>query len=222
VNLFYAVEVAAAHDVVRGRRHIIKAEKLLAFELIHRKRAREHPRARVRDAHRFEHALDAAVFAVGAVEGDDRNIDGRLPEHPVDVSIHEHFVHTVASSLQRLEHGFPGLQGDFALRAHAPEQYADVFILHSNLLKRYLCEERAKPASPQTRRAVPELVSRVPQPRRLSDTKHPCPCLFGCNSGDRPEPITRRSGVWTWAQAKSNPQGLRRVEGRPRQALGSK
>jgi len=65
-------------------------------------------------------------------------------------------------------------------------------------------------------------VSRVPQPRRPSDTKHPCPCLFGCNSGDRPEPITRRPAVWAWPQPKSNPRELMRMTWWPARRAGWK
>jgi len=64
--------------------------------------------------------------------------------------------------------------------------------------------------APKTLQVVPERVSRVPQPRRPPDTNAPCPCPFGCNSGDRPEPISRKLAVWARGGSKSNPQGLRR------------
>ena len=166
MNLLQAVEVAAGHHVVRRRRHVIEAEKLLALELVHRKRARKHPRARVWNAHRFKHPLNTAVFAVRAVERDDRDINGRLSEHPVDVAVDEHLLNAVSAGLERLEHGFAGLQGDIALRAHAPEQYADVFILHSILLD----------ALPMRRAGQPHFT-----PKRCGRFLNSCPA---CHSRD--------------------------------------
>ena len=71
-------EVVAGGDrVVRRRRHVVQAEHLLGLELVHRQRAREHARARVRDLHELEQALDAAVLAVAAVQREERDVDAR-------------------------------------------------------------------------------------------------------------------------------------------------
>ena len=76
--------------------------------------------------------------------------------------------------------------------------------------------------TPKTLRAGPGLVSRVPQPRRPSDTKHPCPCLFGCNSGDRPEPNYPQTGRMGLAIAEVKSTWIEPVDREPVWIAGRK
>ena len=121
------VLAAVGLDHVAGRgRQVVQAEDLLGLGLVHRQRRRQHARAGVGDAEQLQHALDAAVLAVAAVQGQERDVDARLPEHEVDVAVDEQRPRVVAPVGQGRDDRLARSQRHIALRGQAAHENADL------------------------------------------------------------------------------------------------
>ena len=108
--------VARADGVVRRGRHVVEAEELLRLDLVHRERAREHARPRVRDAMELADALDAAVLSEPSVKREKRDVDPRALELLGRVAVADDDVdHLVAARAKRLCDRPPRAQADVAL-----------------------------------------------------------------------------------------------------------
>ena len=146
VNLLEAGEVVPTHHVVRRRRHVVEAEELLALELVHRERARKNPGTGVGDAHGFEHALDAAVFAVGAVQGDDRHVDTVVWRSTRSMSASTNTFCTLYPRALSASNMASPVFREMSRSALTPPSSIPISLSFIRISStRYLCEERANP-----------------------------------------------------------------------------
>jgi hypothetical protein len=123
----YFIEIGAlVDDGVLRRRDAVRQPHDLGGDLVHADRRRHHAAAGVRDAELLEGALQAAVFAVAAVQRDEDAVEffggqvgqrafGRVERMGVD-----------ALGLQGLQHAGAGQDRDLALGGTAAEQDADL------------------------------------------------------------------------------------------------
>ena len=65
-------------EIAGGGRQVGEAEDLLRLRLVHGQRRRQDPGTRIRDAEQLQHALDAAILAVAAVQRQEGDVDARL------------------------------------------------------------------------------------------------------------------------------------------------
>jgi hypothetical protein len=115
----------AGEVVVGRRRHVVEAKQLLGLELVHGQGRGEHAGARVGDAHPLEQALNGAVFAVAAVEGEEGHVDGGAAERLVDVAVDEDGRDGVAAAAERFDDGLARAQRHLALGRNPSQQDAN-------------------------------------------------------------------------------------------------
>jgi hypothetical protein len=109
---------------------------------VHRQRRGQDVRAGVRDAHDLEQALDTAVLAVAAVQGDEGDVDAPLPQDQIEIAVDVDRLDLPAPGRQSRDHRLAAAQGHLALARHATQQDADRTLLHGRDSSRTLRARR--------------------------------------------------------------------------------
>src|SRR5580698_576020 len=78
------------------------------------------------DSQKLQQSLDAAVLAVTAVQGHERHVDARLPQHHVDVPVDEQRPGVVATVGEGSHHGLAGADRDVPLGRQSPHEHTDL------------------------------------------------------------------------------------------------
>jgi hypothetical protein len=110
----------------RGKSHALPHPFTAQF--IHGQRATEHAAARIRDAVEVKQRLDGTVLAAAAVQNVEHPVAAGAREHLGDIGAHIDGRDVDAARAQRLQHGAPADQRDFAFGRQTAHQQCDLAV----------------------------------------------------------------------------------------------
>ena len=116
---------------MRRRRQAFCRPDALRAQLVHRQRRGEYAAARIGNAEPFKDALDGAVFAEAAVQGNEDALEALLFERREVLLLRVEGMRIDALRSQRLQHHGAALQRYLAFRRFAAEQHCNLAELHA-------------------------------------------------------------------------------------------